>query len=230
MAPFSHKFSIQAILENPTPGRIRHPKIAIPATEMNSNGDPKPPYTYSALIVMAIRDSPQRRLTLSGICDWISNKFPFYQLNKSIWQNSIRHNLSLYSYFIQVPRSLEDPGRGNYWAIHPDAEDMTIGETTGRLRRPNSSQVLRGGLHALRGKFAYNACPYGPPNAMYFPSPEEVMAVRFQILQQQRMIEQRIQERQELHHRQQQEHQQMWGTYFLNHQHQIIMQQHLIQP
>jgi forkhead box protein K len=103
----------------------------------------KPPYSYAQLIVQSITAAPDKQLTLSGIYSYISKNYPYYRTgaNKG-WQNSIRHNLSLNRYFIKVPRSQDEPGKGSFWRIDPMSESKLIDQSF-RKRRQRGNQNFR---------------------------------------------------------------------------------------
>ncbi|XP_037903184.1 forkhead box protein G1-like [Hermetia illucens] len=86
--------------------------------------------------MMAIKASPNGRLTLAEIYEFINKNFEYYRTYQADWQNAIRHNLSVSEYFIRTPRGYDEPGRGGYWSLSPIGKQLFIGDDTGRLRQP----------------------------------------------------------------------------------------------
>lgn len=113
-------------------------------------------------------------LPLSDIYKFITDRFPYYRKNTQRWQNSLRHNLSFNDCFIKVPRRPDRPGKGAYWALHPQAFDMFENGSLLRRRKrfklhKNDKDLLNEELAALanlnRFFFTTNTT-HGPMAAM----------------------------------------------------------------
>ncbi|XP_035999110.1 forkhead box protein O1-A [Fundulus heteroclitus] len=79
--------------------------------------------SYADLITKAIDSSPEKRLTLSQIYDWMVKSVPYFKdkgdSNSSAgWKNSIRHNLSLHSRFVRIQN--EGTGKSSWWMLNPE--------------------------------------------------------------------------------------------------------------
>ncbi|KAG8201231.1 hypothetical protein JTE90_019870 [Oedothorax gibbosus] len=94
----------------------------------------KPPYSYIALIVMAIQSSPTMKLTLNEIYEYLQSKFSFFRGEYKGWKNSVRHNLSLNDCFIKLPKGVGRPGKGHYWTVDPAS--VTLFQDGSSKRRP----------------------------------------------------------------------------------------------
>ncbi|KAF8638956.1 hypothetical protein AX16_010430 [Volvariella volvacea WC 439] len=75
----------------------------------------KPDQSYAALVGQAILSSPDHRLTLQEIYDWITIVYPYFKRGETTWMNSIRHVLSTTVCFRKVTRD-RSLGR-TQWAI-----------------------------------------------------------------------------------------------------------------
>lgn len=115
----------------PQPSMLRSPAAVSPGMDVANNypgrmqRPQKPPFSYIALITLAIMSKPERKATLAEICQFIRESYPYYSQNcKQGWENSIRHNLSLNQCFQKLPREQGKPGKGHYWIIDPGARHM----------------------------------------------------------------------------------------------------------
>ncbi|XP_014242908.1 forkhead box protein E4-like [Cimex lectularius] len=135
------------------------------STATSSTPATKPPYSYVALIAMAIESMPKKRAALSEIYHFITTTFPFFQKNKKGWQNSIRHNLSLNDCFVKVPRESGSEKKGNYWIINPLCRNMFENGNFKRRRKMKRPYVPGKLLHDntyLPRSLLHSTYPYPP--------------------------------------------------------------------
>ncbi|XP_069751236.1 forkhead box protein O3-like isoform X1 [Narcine bancroftii] len=102
--------------------------------------------SYADLITKAIESSPDKRLTLSQIYDWMVRHIPYFKdkgdSNSSAgWKNSIRHNLSLHSRFIRVQN--EGTGKSSWWMLNPDGGKTGKSPRRRAVSMDNNSKFLK---------------------------------------------------------------------------------------
>ena len=127
----------------------------------------KPPYSYVALISMAIQSCPEKRLTLNGIYDFITKHFPYYRNRENQgWRNSIRHNLSLHECFMKLSAKGGKNGKSHYWVLDPNHEVMFEEGNFRRRRRRPVKRVSVGGVFSPGYQYGMAGRPYSYP---YYP-------------------------------------------------------------
>ncbi|XP_044059238.1 forkhead box protein N1 isoform X2 [Siniperca chuatsi] len=104
---------------------------------------PKPIYSYSILIFMALKNSKTGRLPVSEIYSFMTEHFPYFKTAPDGWKNSVRHNLSLNKCFVKVENKNGNSSRkGCLWALNP-AKVEKMQEELHKWRRKDPVTVRR---------------------------------------------------------------------------------------
>ncbi|XP_069049702.1 forkhead box protein O4 [Lepisosteus oculatus] len=111
--------------------------------------------SYADLISQAIENSPEKRLTLAQIYDWMVKTVPYFKdkgdSNSSAgWKNSIRHNLSLHSKFLRVHN--ESTGKSSWWMLNPEGGKSGKAPRRRAASMDNSSKLLKSRVRAKQTK------------------------------------------------------------------------------
>ncbi|XP_062910449.1 forkhead box protein O1-A isoform X2 [Mobula hypostoma] len=116
--------------------------------------------SYADLITKAIESSPEKRLTLSQIYDWMVRSVPYFKdkgdSNSSAgWKNSIRHNLSLHSKFVRVQN--EGTGKSSWWMLNPEGGKSGKSPRRRAASMDNNSKFAKSRGRAAKKKAALQA-------------------------------------------------------------------------
>ncbi|XP_043220472.1 forkhead box protein O6-like [Amphibalanus amphitrite] len=129
------------------------------------------PHSYADLITQAILSTPERRLTLAQVYEWMVANIPWFKdkgdsTSSAGWKNSVRHNLSLHTRFVKVQN--EGTGKSSWWTINPDAK---TGKSSRRRSPLDPSKA--GGRKRGRAKKRSDSAGEGADGGAALGSPPE---------------------------------------------------------
>ena len=106
------------------------------AQEVRKKSDHKKPQeSYIAMISSAILSTPDKRMTLSEINEYLMKNYECFQGEYQGWKNSVRHNLSFNKCFVKILRKpSRNWGKNNYWGVEETSLKDYLRED-GKFRR-----------------------------------------------------------------------------------------------
>ncbi|XP_073537738.1 forkhead box protein I2-B-like [Phyllobates terribilis] len=133
----------------------------------------RPPYSISTLIIMALENAPEKKLTFHQICNYVVVNFPFYKRNEAGWRKALKSNLSVNNCFNKVAWDDRDPWKGNCWTLDPSYRKMlNNGHFKWQRRKYNSENKPSKELdHKSNMKYLKSDCSAESPESKIKSSP-----------------------------------------------------------
>lgn len=110
-----------------------------------NNPYPKPAYSYSCLIAMALKNSKTGSLPVSEIYNFMTSNFPYFKTAPDGWKNSVRHNLSLNKCFEKIENPNSDGAssrKGCLWSLNP-AKARKMDEEIAKWNKKDPQAIKR---------------------------------------------------------------------------------------